>query len=323
MSERPDNPIGTLIRLAGERDQPSPLAVARAREAAESAWRSSLGAEPATRARPGPLRLWALAAGVLALVIGGAWYRLAPSAVPVASVAAVSASATLSGPVTGTPAVGALVLSGTTLETTTGRVALSLGTLSLRVDRGTRLRFDAPDRVTLVRGGLYVDSGGVNAPAALHVATPAGTVRHVGTQFQVAVSDELTRIEVREGRVALEGRVAREVAAGERLDVRGTNAVLARSQPAYGGAWEWTAQTAPALDIENRLLAEFLAWIAREHGWQLRYADAALQARAQEIRLHGSLEGLDTHGMIERVALITGTPLTAREGALVIGQATP
>jgi ferric-dicitrate binding protein FerR (iron transport regulator) len=177
--------------------------------------------------------------------------------------------------------------------------------------------------VTLLDGSVYVDSGGVNALAALRISTPAGSVRHLGTQFQVTVDGVLTRIRVREGRVALDGPLPREVAAGEKLEVRGANAELTRAQSSHGEAWEWTAQIAPTFDIENRLLAEFLAWIAREHGWQLRYADAGAQARAQDVRLHGSLEGLDADGMIERVALITGTRLALSDGALIIGGAAP
>jgi ferric-dicitrate binding protein FerR (iron transport regulator) len=198
-------------------------------------------------------------------------------------------------------------------------VALSFGTLSLRVDRHSRLRFDAPDRVTLLEGSVYVDSGGINALAALRIATPAGEVRHVGTQFQLTVDGALTRIRVREGRVVVAGATPREVAAGEKLEVRGAEAVLTRGQPSSGDAWDWVSRTAPAFDIENRLLPEFLAWIAREHGWQLRYADAASQARIQQVRLHGSLDGLDAAGMVERVALITGTPMVLRDGALTIG----
>jgi len=324
MTPEKDNPIGTLIRLAGERDMPSPAAIERARAAAEASWRAGLQAAPAkavTGFRRAPV--WAMAAGVVALAIVGVWIGRASPPIPVARIAAVSDGAMLRGPFDGAPEPGTDVLSGATLETTTGRVALAFGTLSLRVDRNTRLRLDAPDLVTLLEGSVYVDSGGVNAPAALRIATPAGALRHLGTQFQVTVEGALTRIQVREGRVAVEGPAAREVAAGEKLDVRGTQALLTRAQPSHGETWEWISQTAPAFDIENRLLPEFLAWIGREHGWQLRYADAESQARIQEVRLHGSLEGLDADGMIERVALITGTPMVLREGVLTIGRAAP
>jgi ferric-dicitrate binding protein FerR (iron transport regulator) len=323
MNHDTDNRIGTLIRLAGERDVPSRAAIERARVAAEHAWRTALDEVPARPARLRRPSTWAMAAGLVALLIVGAWYGRASPPVPVARVVAVSGHAMLGGRVNGTPAPGTDVLPGATLETRGGQVSLALGTLSLRVDHDTRLRFDASDRVTLLGGRVYVDSGGVNALAALRIVTPAGAVRHVGTQFQVTVAGAVTLIQVREGRIALDGRVAREVAAGEKLEVRGTAVVLTRVQPSTGEDWEWISRTAPSFDIENRLLPEFLSWIAREHGWQLRYVDAAAQARVQQVRLHGSLEGLDTEAMIERVALITDTPMVLRDGALTIGAVTP
>jgi hypothetical protein len=72
--------------------------------------------------------------------------------------------------------------------------------------------------------------------------------------------------------------------------------------------------------IENRPLAEFVAWVAREHGWQVRFADDALQSRAADIRLHGSLDPRDGAAMLERVALVTGVPLSSREGVLWVGK---
>ena len=76
---------------------------------------------------------------------------------------------------------------------------------------------------------------------------------------------------------------------------------------------------APALEIENRPLAEFVSWMAREHGWQVQYSDEALQHRTLDIRLHGSLDQMDSAAMLERVALVTGVPLTARDGVLWVG----
>jgi ferric-dicitrate binding protein FerR (iron transport regulator) len=138
----------------------------------------------------------------------------------------------------------------------------------------------------------------------------------------VTVSGGVTRVQVREGRVTLEsGKTAHEVSAGERLEIDGAHAQLVGAQVSHGAGWEWAATIAPGLDVENRPLAEFLAWIAREHGWQLHYADGTHQSRAQSVRLHGSLEGLEANAMIERVSLITGIPLALRDGTLTVGSA--
>jgi hypothetical protein len=314
--------IESLIKLAGERDQPSAAGIERARSAAHDSWQRSLAqAEPA-RIRP---RRWlplALAAGLaVAITAGALLWRKAPAPVDVARVAAIQGEVQ----VEDVPlSAGGVLRGGDVLATREGRVALALGdALSLRADRQSRLRFDGAGQVTLLEGAVYVDSGGLNAHAPLIIDTPAGAVRHVGTQFQVQVSEGRTRVRVREGRVmvAMSGAAAIDLAAGDLADIAGTQIRLEHGQPGHGAEWEWAASTAPGFDIENRPLSEFLAWVARENGWQLRYADDGLQARAQEIRLRGSMEGLDALGMIERVSLITGVPLAVRDGMLWAGAA--
>jgi ferric-dicitrate binding protein FerR (iron transport regulator) len=312
--------IEALIRLAGERDAPSAPGTERARAAAFESWQSGLRAARARRSRPRAFG-WAAAAGLMTLAVVGAWYGFESRPMLVARVAAVSGDVRLSGR-TEAPAPRTAVLAGETLVSRSGRIALAFGALSLRVDRDTRLTLDSQDRVTLVEGNVYVDSGGVNASTPFTIVTPAGDVRHRGTQFLVNVAGGVTRIRVREGRVTLDtAGMDHEVSAGERLEVEGALARLTGPQASHGADWEWAVAVAPAFDVENRPLAEFLAWIAREHGWQLRYADAAQQSAAQAVRLHGSLEGLDANAMIARVSLITGIPMTLGDGALTVGGA--
>jgi ferric-dicitrate binding protein FerR (iron transport regulator) len=322
MSTDPDRSIETLIRLAGEREMPSHQATLRAREAAERSWQRMLKERPRSRVRV-PLAL----AATLALVLTG-WYawtqrEAAQPPVIVARVAAVDGGARIQrGRAWRSATPNSELAAGTILQTDGGRTAAAIANaLSLRLDHDTRLRFDAADHVTLLRGALYVDSGGLGLGPPLTIGTPAGEVRHIGTQFQVEVSGDSTRIRVREGRVALrrDDAIARTVAAGDALEVRGDEEHWQHGLPTFGPAWEWSAVLAPALTIEDRPLAEFLAWMAREHGWQLHFGDELQQRHAQEIHLHGSLEGLDAEAMLERVALVTGVPLAVDAGVLWVG----
>jgi ferric-dicitrate binding protein FerR (iron transport regulator) len=319
---RDDSSIEALVRLAGERDAPSVQGMERARAAAFASWQAGLRAAETPRWPPRRLVWWVAAAGLFALASGIAIHRHATSPQLVARVAAVNGDVTIEGASSGSPVAGAPVLAGDAFETRSGRLAIAFGALSLRLDRHTKLRIDEQDRVTLLEGNVYVDSGGVNALTALRVVTPAGDVHHVGTQFQVGVANGVTRVQVREGRVLLRAArgAAHEVSAGETLEAGDTIALTSAHAP-FGAAWEWAAATAPAFDIESRPLGEFLAWIAREHGWQVIYRDPALQSSAQSVRLHGSLDGLDAAAMIERVSLITGIPMSLREGDLTVGPA--
>ncbi|MEO8018712.1 MAG: FecR family protein [Pseudomonadota bacterium] len=322
-----ESSIERLIKLAGERDLPSAEGAERACRAAQESWDRLLkqGDAPAPR-RTLRFVLGLAMAAALATVAFYAWDR--PTAVPAELVARV---ATLDGGATLREAeieilarVAQPLHSGTTLVTSEGRVALTFGdSLSLRVDRHTRLRFDSREQVTLLEGALYVDSGGVNALPTLRIETPAGIVRHVGTQFQVSVASGRTRVRVREGRVLLIVRgagVQTDIVTGDELLVTGGDCRWQHGLPSFGPDWEWSAGIAPLLEIENRPLAEFLAWMVREHGWQLRYGDAALQQRTHDIRLHGSLDRLGSGAMLERLSLVTGVPLSARDGVLWVGQ---
>jgi ferric-dicitrate binding protein FerR (iron transport regulator) len=322
MNREPSSRIESLLKLAGERDQPSADAGERAREAARASWQRGIDADATGGSRTLRRGIFSgsLAAGLVAVAATLWLWSPRQPPVDVARVAAFEGQLRLeSGRAV---AIATPLRGGEVLATGDGRVALAVGdALSLRLDRDTRLRFDGVGQVTLLGGALYVDSGGLNAQTVLRIHTPAGAVRHVGTQFQVRVRGPRTLVRVREGRVVLlqDGRTPLDLGAGDSADVAGADVRIERKQPGHGPEWEWAAATAPAFDIENRPLSEFLAWLAREHGWHLRYADAATQSRAQDIRLHGSMPTRDAAGMLDRASLITGIPLVVNDGMLLAG----
>jgi ferric-dicitrate binding protein FerR (iron transport regulator) len=316
--------IERLIRFAGEREVPSQEAVERARLAAEAAWRRGLEPAPArSRWRQAWLPLaCAAAVGALVLLLHPGLRREPAPPIAVAQLVTLQGDAVLQGgasPLTR----NATIFAGSTLVTGDGRLAASVpGGLSLRMDRHTRLGFVDREHLVLLEGSLYVDSGGLNSGPALSIRTPAGDVSPVGTQFQVQVVGQTTRVRVREGRVALipeTGTQQRVIAAGDALEVSGGAERWQHGLASFGDDWEWATTLAQPLVIEDRPLAEFLAWLAREHGWQLRYGSGALQQRTLDIRLHGSFDGLDTSSMLERVGLVTGVPLVVRDGSLWVG----
>jgi ferric-dicitrate binding protein FerR (iron transport regulator) len=317
--------VGTLIRLAGERDVPSAAGTRRAHQAAEETWRRMLAQEQAasvTRRRwLAPLGI-ALAAGTAAIALS-LWQAAPAPAELVARVASLEGAAILRSADAQRPLVpGDALAAGTTVIATQGRVALSLGgATSLRLDRGAQLRIEGRERVSLPQGTLYVDSGGINVASALSIGTPAGEVRHVGTQFLVTVSRDATRVRVREGRVQLSARAgaALDLASGDEIEYRDGEVRWRHGLASFGPEWEWAAQVAPMFDAENRPLSEFLDWLVREQGWQLRYASEELQARAREIRLHGSFERLDAVATLDRLVMVTGVPLAVHDGILWVG----
>jgi hypothetical protein len=70
-------------------------------------------------------------------------------------------------------------------------------------------------------------------------------------------------------------------------------------------AWDWTHAISPTFEIEGRSLYDSVAWLGREAGLTILYANDDVLARAQEVRVHGSVDGLATREAL--VAVLTGS----------------
>jgi ferric-dicitrate binding protein FerR (iron transport regulator) len=323
-----DTDIEQVLRSAGPREKP-PVAIERAvHDSLRAEWRALVAeVHRRRRRRTG----FALAAGVLAAAV--AVWVAAPRLTGPADVVATLALATgevrvRSGWFGGWHAVvgGQALASGQTLQTgSAGRGVLTLpGGVSARMDHDTRILLTGGDQVVLERGALYVDAG--PAPAApLDVVTPAGSLRHVGTQYEVRLLDPGVRLRVREGRV--EWRVTNGAVehsqAGEQLTISSDGGIARGATPLYGESWDWIAATTPAIDIEGLPLAEFLSWVARELGREVDYATGGVESEAASIVVHGSISGLTPLQALDAVLATTSVRAQVVEGRIVVGTQEP
>ena len=301
-----DADIAALIAAAGPRARPSLEAVAEVRASVEAEWRAAL----ATRQRRRRFTAWATAAGVAAVAVWVARPLVQPGHETVASLARVVGDVQQnSGNGRWTPLAAADSLeSGVQLRTGTGgRAALRLRDgLELRIDSRTLIALDDAQHATLSKGAVYVDSGATPGAQAPNFAleTPAGTVRHLGTQYEARLADGSLRVGVREGRVQI-GIPGGDVLgdAGEQLTVSNGQVVRSRLAPTATD-WDWVATVTPPFSIEGRSVDAFLAWAGRETGRAVVYAspDAARQARG--VVLSGTVEGLTPD---EAVAAVLST----------------
>lgn len=218
--------------------------------------------------------------------------------------------------------VGDEVAAGTELTTvgtaeSTLRMALRMSSgHSVRLDADSTIHIASATRLELVHGAVYVDSGAQGAAAGLEIVTPMGTVREVGTQYEVRVNSAL-RVRVREGSVSLShsGQTF-SASRGEQLTVdrRGVD----RSAVVVTGPdWTWVLDTAPSFDIEGSSLEAYLEWISRETGWQVRYDDASLESKASEIA-YGSIENLTPEQSLSAVLPSYGLGHRLEDGTLVV-----
>jgi ferric-dicitrate binding protein FerR (iron transport regulator) len=307
--ESNDPSIEALLREVGARDEPSAVMASEVMSAVHAEWLSIVQ----QRRRQQRVVAWRIAAGVvLAVLVSTFAYRyMAPAPEQVASVASVDGQLLASNDDTAAAArgVGQVIRVGDSMQTDgQSRAAVSFSDgLSLRLDHDTRLTVDATDRITLAAGAVYIDAppGGRSANA-LKIDTTAGSVQHVGTQYEVQAHADAMVVSVREGRVRVTspttsntgeaGQVLRLTTAGEV-----TRSALATIDP----HWDWAVQAAPDFDIDNQTLANFLQWIARETGRHLVYSTPQAETAAETVKLRGSIAGLDADVALTTVLATT------------------
>jgi ferric-dicitrate binding protein FerR (iron transport regulator) len=287
-----DDEVARLVRLAGT----SPIAaerLARVRTAVHGAWRDEYVVRTRRRRLTVGVLLVAAAAGVIAFAILRPIRTPAP--VPVL-VAHIDQS-------TGSPApgfsfgAGAAVMSGSTVTTAAGTLAMTLTSgVRLRLDASSTARVDSATDVALERGAMYVDSAGAHptqpgaSPISIH--TPAGLVRDIGTQFEVRLAGAGIRIRVRDGQVRLTSAngVDARADAGEELFSRpdgSDRSINRRPIAATGSEWAWAERAAPLFSVEGKTLGAFLDWVSREGAWTVTFADRRFSKAARATVLHG------------------------------------
>ena len=306
-----------MLRAVGPRVQPPPAMAAEVRAAVAAEWRATYAA----RRRRKHMTAWSAAAGIAVAAVG-VWLARPPYLAPgdpVASLARVEGAVEYrnhGGETWGALPAQAELREGADIRTgKTGRVALKLASgVELRLDNATRIVLNDVNHATLRRGGVYVDSGvsGADASRELELDTRAGTVRHLGTQYEARVAGSVLRVGVREGLVAI-GTHGGDVVgnAGQQLTFR-DGQVTRSALAANAESWAWVGSITPPVAIEGRSVDDFLAWAGRETGRQVIYAspEAAQQARA--IVLKGSIAGLTPDDALS--AVLATTPLRPEIG---------
>lgn len=322
-----DADLARVVRLAAR----APLsaerrAAAYARVHAE--WRTAVAARSGESPRrpPGPQGrpVWraALAASAAAALLGGGLLWLSTSGPPptmAVALTVVGSRAALQGNGLLDRWFGrerALVAQtavrvGDSLATASDTAALlRVGTaLTLRVAPDSQLRFDAPERVTLLRGRLYVDSGArTGRGAPLVVSTAWADVQHIGTRYLVQLTPVRLEVAVREGRVQLardDGSAPAQAGAGEGLRVMPSTSAIERFETrTHGPQWAWLEAIPAPLDIEGATLERFLEWYAAESGRRIVFGSALERERLGATRLSGSVAGLSPDEALDAVAAI-------------------
>jgi hypothetical protein len=168
-------------------------------------------------------------------------------------------------------------------------------------------------------GLAYVDSHCARrAAGGFALRTAAGTVRHLGTQYEARFDGGRLHVAIREGSVSIDtpdGPVS--AVAGEQI-VLDRGRVTRGDIEAHDTSWDWVGSVAPTFAIEGRLLSDFLRWAARETGRDLEYASEETEREAAQIVLRGSIEGLRPDESIGAVGSTTGLALNVERDRIEV-----
>jgi ferric-dicitrate binding protein FerR (iron transport regulator) len=292
--EREADIVESLIRSAGRRVEPPEKDYRQVYAAAHDAFRR--------RTARRQERIWLLWAGaaatlVLAVALMVRWTPPAAQKEELASVARVAGEVEVATGDVWRPLAEARarLTAGIKLRThADGRAALALaGGESLRLAGSTEVMLDAPGRLYVQGGTIYVDSGARPAAARLEVVTPAGTARDLGTQFELSVAGAALRLRVREGMVALDrGGQSLTGKSGEQIAIDGLGGVSRGRIAPEDPAWQWAEAIAPMPDMDGQPASALISWVARETGRRLSYESPLVEQRATAVILHGDIRHL-------------------------------
>jgi ferric-dicitrate binding protein FerR (iron transport regulator) len=293
-----DSEVERLIRAAGSRPAPGADRRERVRAAVEREWAAQVRARRLRRWTWGGVAILAAAAAVFLAVRQPSTVAppsMLPPATPIASVAAAYGAVTteVAGGRATIAAIGQAIAAGSNIHTNgTSRATVTLtGGGEIRIDADTVATLVDARTIQLDRGAIYLDSGSSTAGSFI-VRTAAGTVRDVGTRFEVRAGDRDLRVRVRDGAVQLEraGRIDR-APKGTELLARADGTVSTRLVDPFAADWAWTTDAAPPFIVENSTLEAFLQWAAQEGGWTIEWS-GALRQRARTTILHGAIHGM-------------------------------
>ena len=295
MSEIERDVLDDLLRHSSPRPAPTVEQLASARAELREEWQELT----LHRQRQRRLRTFAIAAAlILGLAVAAlSWRPAGIDVVPVAAIDKTFGTVYLLGKDSELRPTDSLATVYSGQAIVTGKdsglsVAWGSGG-SIRVDEDTRIRFKDAETAFLEEGRVYFDS--VHGFAAQTDAgneplftldTQQGTVTHLGTQYMAEVDGDNLVVSVREGKVLIRGRLHEQVVdTGQQATLAGSQRPSVLSINRSGERWDWVAWTIPVADVDGHTLFEFLGWVSREMGLDLRFeGDSEAVARGAVLR---------------------------------------
>lgn len=297
--------VGSLIELVGVRDPVPDDRFERARKNVCTHWQQVVADQRVVAAAKRPNNL-ARAASALLVFVSAAYVfwnlSLAPRTDSLASIDRVLGEVLIAGHVAGENRV--IDADSSIVTGVDGRIALRMsGGQSLRIDSMSHVVLHSANHLSLQTGAVYIDTAAAKKDVQFTIATPLGTARDIGTQFQVRMAGVKLLVGVREGLVEVlqPSKQDLSIDKGHYVELEAAGVGEQRPMESDDPAWDWVETIAPEFDIQGATLAEYLVWYARERGLELLWLGEESEANATAAVLAGSTDGASLDESLEIV----------------------
>lgn len=287
--------IEQLLRAAGHRQGPPDEMRERVYGATLQAWQALPEQAPSTSRKPRRLAIGSLAVAAslaFATLIGLLLNNLqTPAEHSVGEIVYVQGEYQLDQSTADSLQV---LAPATSLRTGAGHL-LSLrltGGAVLTLDEETALRVISAHEVQLQGGRIYVDVGeGDHHTPQLAVITQQAKIVDIGTQFEVQTrvsnaGQQQLRVAVRQGRVDVVGAqqtytASARAGVGEELLVLDSQLLARNSLQVTDQRWDWRRAGRAPYALNDSTVYDYLQWMARDSGYQLRFTSRAVEQMAK------------------------------------------
>jgi hypothetical protein len=131
-------------------------------------------------------------------------------------------------------------------------------------------------------------------------------------------SDGLT-VSVREGKVEVVGHtVDATAAAGQQVRLQGNARPSYANISTHGDAWRWAEKIGPELIADQRSAHEFIGWVARESGLDVRFENPSVEQLARTTRMSGGSGGLEPRAALTVLLQTTTLEASIEDGSIFI-----
>ena len=190
---------------------------------------------------------------------------------------------------------------------------------SFRVDENTQLQIVNRNEINLDHGQIYIESSQQYPSSKLMILTHLAEVNHIGTRYLVSLRNDKLDVAVRDGKVVINNDAGiNEVDNGFEASLNLAGEIQQQPITSYDSKWEWTQKIAKSFNIQDKTVAEYLAWVSAETGYEIHWESTSDKVNATKVILSGSINGVSPMDSLDVILPTTRFNYQLNESAIHI-----